>query len=197
MGASISMAAGIKAAGFEGLSVAVIGDSTFFHAGIPALVDAVNKRLDILVFILDNGTVAMTGHQSTPMYEVSESGRKLKPVSIESIVKAIGVDHLAVVDAYDLKTYTEKVAEFAKLGGVRVIVARRECAILQIRRGIEWIYRVIPDKCTNCLVCTKMTGCPALLPTGEKVVVIEEECVGCGMCAVVCPFDAFVKVKKE
>ncbi len=197
MGASISMAAGAKAAGFEGLSVAVIGDSTFFHAGIPALIDAVNKRLDILVFILDNGTVAMTGHQSTPEYEVSESGRRLKPVSLEAVVKAIGADHVAVVDTYDLKSYVEKVAEFAKLKGVRVIIAKGECAILQSRRGVEWIYRVIPDKCTNCLVCTKMTGCPALLPTGEKVVVIEEECIGCSLCAQVCPFDAFVKVRKE
>lgn len=197
MGASISMAAGAKAAGFDGLSIAVIGDSTFFHAGIPALVDAVNKRLDILVFVLDNGTVAMTGHQSTPEYEVSESGRRLKPISIEAIVRAIGADHVAVVNTYNLKSYTEKVAEFAKLKGVRVIIARGECAILQSRRGVEWVYRVIPDKCTNCLVCTKMTGCPALLPTGEKVVVIEEDCIGCSLCAQVCPFDAFIKVRKE
>ena len=197
MGASISMAAGIKAAGFDIPSIAVIGDSTFFHAGIPGLIDAVNKGLDILVFILDNGTVAMTGHQSTPAYEISESGRRLKPVSIEELVKAIGVDHVAVVDPYDLKGYTEKVAEFLKLKGVKVIIAKRECAILQSRRGVEKVYRVIPEKCTNCLVCTKLLGCPALLPVDGKITIIEEECIGCSLCAQVCPYNAIVEVRKR
>lgn len=196
MGASISMASGMKAAGFEGLSVAVIGDSTFLHAGIPALIDAVNKRLDILVVILDNGTVAMTGHQSTPEWEVSESGRRLKPVLIEDIVRAIGADHVAVVNPYDLKSYVEKVAEFAKLKGVRVIIAKGECGVLRSRRVVEWVYRVIPDKCTGCLACTKLLGCRALLPMEKKVMVIEEECIGCDLCAQVCPYNAIIKVRR-
>jgi indolepyruvate ferredoxin oxidoreductase alpha subunit len=197
MGASISMAAGIKAAGFEGTSIAVIGDSTFFHAGLPSLIDAINKRLDILVFILDNGTVAMTGHQSTPEYEVSESGRRLTPVDIEKVIRSLGIEDVAIVDPYDLKGYTEKVTEFAKKPGVKVIIAKRECAILRARKGVETVHYVIADKCTNCLACTKLTGCPALLPTGEKVMIIEEECVGCDLCAQVCPFDAIVPVKRE
>jgi len=83
MGASISIAIGLKLAGVKGPIIATIGDSTFYHAGIPALIEAVHKRVDVLVLILDNGTVAMTGHQVTPASNITESGRYVKPVVIE------------------------------------------------------------------------------------------------------------------
>lgn len=195
MGASISMAAGLKAAGYPKPVVAVIGDSTFYHSGITSLIETIHKDFDILVVIMDNGTVAMTGHQATPEYEVSISGRRMKPLNLEKVVKGLGVEKIAVVDAYDYKSVSEKVKEFLQQSGVKVIISKRACAVLSKRAGIEQVCYIDPSKCTNCLACIKLTGCPALFPIEDKVTIIENECVGCTLCLQVCPYNAIL-VKK-
>lgn len=195
MGASISMAAGLKAAGYPKPVVAVVGDSTFYHSGITSLIEAIHKDLDILVIIMDNGTVAMTGHQATPEYEVSISGRRMKPLNMEKVVRGLGVEKLEILDAYDYRSVSEKVKEFLLQPGVKVIISKRRCAVLSKRAGVEQVCYVDPAKCTNCLACIKLTGCPALSPKGDKIAIIEDECVGCTLCMQVCPYDAII-VKK-
>lgn len=197
MGASISMAAGLKAAGYPKPVVAVIGDSTFYHSGITSLIEAIHKDFDILVVIMDNGTVAMTGHQATPEYEVSISGRRMKPLNLEKVVKGLGVENIAVVDAYDYRSVSEKVKEFLQKSGVKVLISKRACAVLSKRAGIEQVCYIDPAKCTNCLACVKLTGCPALFPMGDKVTIIENECVGCTLCLQVCPYNAILVKKVE
>jgi indolepyruvate ferredoxin oxidoreductase alpha subunit len=197
MGASISMASGLEASGFAKPVVAVIGDSTFFHSGIQPLIEAVNKRLNVLVMILDNQTVAMTGHQTTPANEASESGRALKPISLRDVVRGLGVEKLSVVDAYKPTEVADAVKDALLSDGAKVIIVERACAIVAKRRGESSLYRVIPDLCNGCDACTNLLGCPALTFEGDKVSIIEEECLGCGICAGVCPYRAIVEVKDE
>jgi len=193
MGASISMAAGMKLAGFPGPVVAVIGDSTFYHAGIQPLLEAVHKRVDILVLILDNGIVAMTGHQSTPAWGRTETGREAKPVDLVDAVRALGVDYLTVVDPYNLEEASKLVAEAVRARGVKVVVMRHPCALVERRiRGVEKVYAVDPEKCTGCRACIAQTGCPAIYVAGGKAWIDSSDCTGCGLCAKFCPFNAIV-----
>jgi indolepyruvate ferredoxin oxidoreductase alpha subunit len=119
MGASITMAIGAADAGLIP-AVAAIGDSTFTHSGITGLLDAVNNKSPITVFILDNSTTAMTGGQTS-----SANGR------IEDICKGVGVeeDHIRVIKP--LKKHHEEnvniIREELAYNGVSVIIPRREC----------------------------------------------------------------------
>jgi indolepyruvate ferredoxin oxidoreductase alpha subunit len=196
MGASISMAMGLKVAGYGGPVVATIGDSTLFHAGLQPLLEAVHKRVDVLVVVLDNSVVAMTGHQSTPAWGTTESGRRAKPISIEEVVRALGADRVYVVDPYDLDLTVEVLTRALREPGVRVVVARHPCALMEVRaRGVTRRYRVVEDRCTGCLACVRTTGCPALYYSNGRVRVSEGDCVGCGLCARFCPYKAFEVVE--
>ncbi|MEO3993651.1 MAG: indolepyruvate ferredoxin oxidoreductase subunit alpha [Desulfurococcaceae archaeon TW002] len=199
MGASISMAMGLKVGGFDKPVIATIGDSTFFHAGIQPLIEAVNKRVDMLVLVLDNSVVAMTGHQSTPAWEITESGRTTKPVDIVALLKSIGVDNLAVVDPFEIDVMINKVSEFIKKPGVNVIVAKAPCALLKVRKeGVKKKYTVLSDKCVSCLACVRLTGCPALyIGDDNKVKITLDDCVGCGLCARYCPYKAIIEVSSH
>lgn len=119
MGASITMAKGASDAGLTP-SIALIGDSTFTHSGITGLLDAVNDKSPITVFVLDNSTVAMTGGQKS-----SATGK------IEYICEGVGVDkeHIHVISP--LKKHHDENMEIIKqeldYKGVSVIIPRREC----------------------------------------------------------------------
>ncbi len=197
MGASISMAIGLKLSGFEGPVIATIGDSTFYHAGIQPLIEAVHKRVNVLVVILDNAVVAMTGHQSTPEWSVTESGRKTKAIDIESLVKGIGVDNVAVVDPYDIDGMAELVAKYLRTPGVNVIIAKHPCALMESRiKGVSRRFTVDVNKCIGCLSCIRNTGCPALSVGDDgKARILIEDCLGCGLCAKFCPVGAIKEVK--
>ena len=192
MGASLGLAGGFEVAS-GGKPVALIGDSTFFHAGIPALINLASNDHDALVVILDNGTTAMTGHQPHPGQ--SATGRS---ISIEEVVRSI-TGNVRVVDPYDLEQTTGAFKEALQEPGLSVVVSRRACSLmedtLKRRRGepIEH-YRVIADRCTACGICYRFFSCPAIY-AGEdgKARIDPFLCDGCGVCAQVCPFDAIVK----
>jgi indolepyruvate ferredoxin oxidoreductase alpha subunit len=139
----------------------------------------------------------MTGHQTTPASEDSDSGRSVRPVSLYDVVKAVGVERISKVDAYDPPKLIEAVREFVLQQGVNVIIVERACAIISKRNGEVGLYEVLPDLCTGCDVCINLLGCPALTVEGDKVVILEEECTGCGLCAGICPYKAIVEVEPE
>jgi len=193
MGASISMALGLKLSGYDKPVIATIGDSTFFHAGIPALIDAVHFDANIIVIILDNGTTAMTGHQPHPGVGFKADGSSAKYVDIVNVVKGIGVEKVEVIDPYDIPQSIEAFKRALKNeSSVYVVVARRECAILARRMGKHYHkVSVNYDLCRKCKICISTFACPAMYWDPLKgPMLLEQYCTGCGSCAYVCPFKA-------
>ncbi len=191
MGASIGMAQGFVHAGVETPVIATIGDSTFFHAGLPELVNAVQHQTPLTLIILDNGWTAMTGMQINPGTGVNFQSDGGQRVDIAKIVPALGVEHFTIVDPYELEATTQAITEVLPLPGVKVILARRECAIQSLRRGVRKARVTIDEsKCPLCKLCINLTGCPALSIEDGRLVVDETLCTGCGLCAEVCNLGA-------
>jgi indolepyruvate ferredoxin oxidoreductase, alpha subunit len=132
MGAGISHAYGIETAGNDpSKTVAVIGDSTFMHSGITGIANLVYNNGNTFVIILDNGTTAMTGRQPHPATQKTLKGADAKPVNLEKLLSALGVEHIAVLDPFDMKKLEETIVDFAAKKGVKVLIARRDCALLK------------------------------------------------------------------
>ncbi|WP_297461096.1 indolepyruvate ferredoxin oxidoreductase subunit alpha [Thermococcus sp.] len=212
MGGSIGIAHGLEIAQHGSISeeqrkkekkiiVATIGDSTFFHTGLPALANAIYNRSNILVVVLDNLVTAMTGDQPNPSTGQTPHGPG-KRIAIEDVAKAMGADFVAVVDPYDIKATYETIKKALEVEGVSVVVSRQICALYKIgqmrRRGMKWpIYYVDEDACTGCKICINAYGCPAIYWDEEKKQARIEPsmCWGCGGCAQICPFGAFKPVE--
>ena len=195
MGASIPMAQGYLYAGVKTPLIATIGDSTFMHAGMPGLLNAVQNQVDLTAIIMDNGWTAMTGMQvnAGTSAEFQQSAGK-KCADIAEIVRGLGVTQLTIVDPYDLPKMTQTLTEVIPLPGVKVILARRECAIQTRRHQVEYgKSTVLADKCTTCKSCINVSGCPAIVFDGAKVFIDAEQCNGCGVCNSLCKFGAIVK----
>ncbi len=195
MGSSIGMANGFAMSTKQKV-IAFIGDSTFFHSGIPPLINAVHNKLNMLVIVLDNGTTAMTGQQPNAGENFSSTGDELPPVAIENIIRSIGVDDMQIVDPYDMKETLKAITRALKGNSVSVIIARRECAILrdrEMQKAHKIItYSVNPDKCGKCMNCVENFSCPAIFIEGGNINIDSNLCDGCGVCAepYVCPFKA-------
>lgn len=129
MGASISKAVGIAKQGVKGVA-AVIGDSTFWHTGIPALIDAVYNKADILVCILDNSVVAMTGHQPTPHLGITAKGEETKTLSIAEICKACGADTVVEIDPLKHEELVSALKRGLETPGVHVVISKRPCVLI-------------------------------------------------------------------
>ncbi|MDH7594331.1 MAG: indolepyruvate ferredoxin oxidoreductase subunit alpha [Methanomicrobiales archaeon] len=189
MGASISVATGMYHAGEERPIVCTVGDSTFLHAGIPPLINAVYNGASIVVVILDNRTTAMTGHQPHAASGYTTGGEPCIPVSIEAICRASGVASVETVDPYDIHSLQQSLERAKELQGVRVIISRQLCVINARRAGVKrGRYMVSPEDCTGCGVCVRF-GCPAIEKNGDMAE-INELCSGCGVCAQLCPSAA-------
>jgi len=194
MGASIGLAQGYVYAGVETPVIATIGDSTFFHAGIPALVNAVQHQVPLTLIIMDNGWTAMTGMQVNPGTDEGFQQPGGRRVDIARLVPALGVEHFWVVDPFDLEGTSATIQNALTLPGVKVVLARQECAIQAQRGGARagqvW---VLPENCNLCKLCITRTGCPAI-SLGEEAIVIDSSlCYGCGLCAQVCKREAIMR----
>lgn len=189
MGASIPIAQGFEYAGVKTPLIATLGDSTFIHAGIPGLINAVQNNSNVTVIIMDNGWTAMTGMQVNAGTDVKfQQSNDKNIVDIAKIIPALGVEDFTILDPYDIDNMTEVVQKAMAHKGVSVILARRECAIQASRRKVRYGDLYIDDEaCTRCKVCIMTTGCPALVFDGESVFINESQCNGCGICAKVCP----------
>jgi len=190
MGASISTGVGFRYAGIDKPILATIGDSTFFHAGLPELVNLALTKTRMVVVVLDNRITAMTGHQPSPSRPRGDSGEPT--IRIEDVARSVGVEFVRVVDPFDLKATSDTIIDAINFDGPSVVVSRRMCALEARREGIiQRIASIDSEKCTGCLVCVKLLGCPALDLEGDGKVVIDSlQCSGCTLCAEVCPFHA-------
>jgi indolepyruvate ferredoxin oxidoreductase alpha subunit len=194
MGASVSLAQGYAHAGVETPIIATIGDSTFFHGGIPGLINAVQHQVPLTLIILDNGWTAMTGMQVNPGTDEAFQQTGSRRVDIAKLIPALGVEHFFVIDPFDLDEATATIQKALTLPGVKVVLSRQECAIQTQRRGDQaGKVRVVPETCNLCKRCITLTGCPAI-GIGEDAIIIDPSlCYGCALCAAVCNFEAIVK----
>ncbi len=194
VGQSIGFARALDMAGEERPVVATIGDSTFYHSGIPALVEAVHSKAPFVLVILDNSTTAMTGGQPTPQFPDSD-GREGIFVPIAQVVRGCGVRFLEEVDAYDYPRVEEtlkKAWEYARdHGEVAVVLAKSPCVIYSpVERKAPC--RVIEEECVGCGICAEKFECPAITMVEGKAVIEPAYCTGCGVCVHVCPTGAIV-----
>ena len=191
MGASIGMAMGFVHAGIKTPVIATIGDSTFYHAGLPELVNAVQHQTPITVIIMDNGWTSMTGMQINPGTCEQFQGAGNARLDIARIVPALGVDQFWIVDPFDVDSMAKTLQEALKLPGVKVLLARQECAIPAQRRGVEaGEIKVVDENCNKCKLCITVTGCLAITLSDGSINIDLDQCYGCGLCAAVCNRDA-------
>ncbi|RLG55304.1 MAG: indolepyruvate ferredoxin oxidoreductase subunit alpha [Candidatus Hydrothermarchaeota archaeon] len=201
MGSGLGIGCGI-AKSSDHVVIATIGDSTFYHAGIPALINAVYNNIGIILVVMDNMITAMTGHQPHPGTGFNAKATVRKRILIEDIAKSVGVEFLEVIDAYNVSKLIEKIEEaisyVQKESKPAVIIARKRCALMDVREKMkrkERIkkYQVIENKCIGCKICINMFGCPAIVEKeGNKAMIIEDLCVGCGVCSDICPVKAII-----
>ncbi|MCG6894666.1 MAG: indolepyruvate ferredoxin oxidoreductase subunit alpha [Desulfobacteraceae bacterium] len=201
MGAAIGQAAGFHHA-FKNEPkprdiVATIGDSTFYHAGVPALIDAVHNRVRFTLVILDNRTTAMTGNQPTPADDTTSDGSDGLAVPLENLVRGCGVTFCRTGDPYEVKSFTATVREavrFARNNGPAVVIARHPCLLGRSVRDNSVLDRAVEvtEACDGCGWCLEHFECPALVPEGEgePIRIDPVLCVRCGVCAEVCPKEA-------
>jgi indolepyruvate ferredoxin oxidoreductase alpha subunit len=133
MGAGTGVAHGISKS-TQKKTIAFIGDSTFFHAGIPALINAVFNKSNVLIVALDNRCTAMTGHQPHPGTGLTGQDEKTKELKIEEIAKACGADNVETINVYNQKEAIAKIKEISKKQGVSVLIAKGECVIYKKKR---------------------------------------------------------------
>ena len=188
MGAGITVAQGLKRAQPDTAHIAFVGDSTFFHTGLPGIANAVYNQTDITVVILDNYTTAMTGHQPHPGIGKTMMGIQHGKIDIYGVVKALGAAYVKKADPFDLENAVKTVQEAVAEPGVSVVIFESPCiAIVKPQRMMH----VDAQKCKACGRCVREIGCPALFVGADKKVFVEPSlCTGCGLCTDVCPFDA-------
>jgi indolepyruvate ferredoxin oxidoreductase alpha subunit len=199
MGSSLGIGCGFAKATNQKV-ISFIGDSTFFHAGMPGLVNAVHHKAKILLVVMDNRITGMTGGQTNPGVPLDGMGNPAPEVSIEGIVRGIGVKLVKTVDPFDLKKTEEVFKETLQFEGVTVVITKQPCARLtdakNRKKGINIKYSINQEKCIKCLICVKNFTCPAIFTEKDGSVHINPLlCDGCGVCVQVCPKKA-IEVKK-
>jgi indolepyruvate ferredoxin oxidoreductase alpha subunit len=203
MGASIGVVQGADAVGAsvgKEKWVAVIGDSTFFHAGLPALANIIYNRGASTVLILDNDTTAMTGQQENPGTGVTLQGQATKKIDIEAVVRGMGIEDVFVVDAFDEPAVEETIKQAVAITErPTVVISKGPCVFLP-EYPPKFIDAVDQEKCNGCSLCFRV-GCPAIFK-GEldaktnkpKALIDPLLCVGCDICLQVCPREAISRV---
>lgn len=197
MGASISTLHGMeKAKGKDYVKnwVAVIGDSTFLHTGINSLMNMAYNQATGTVMILDNSTTGMTGHQDHAATGKTLKGETVPAISLYHLCRALGIEHVCEVDAFDQKALEKVIREETDREALSVIITKAPCALL---KGVTFPYkcRPVPEKCRACGACLR-PGCPALTRNEDGTISIDETmCNGCGLCMQLCKFGAIEQRK--
>jgi indolepyruvate ferredoxin oxidoreductase alpha subunit len=193
MGSSIGNAVGMAMAGDTKPVMATIGDSTFLHAGIPGLINAVYNQANITVLLLDNHITAMTGGQDHPGTGKTLRGETAPKVDYEALVRAIGVQWVRIVDSYNLAQMYQTLREAIAYRGVSVIISNRPCVLDPMKiKGPP--LAIVNENCNACQSCMNL-GCPALTWGADtfegrhKVQIDQSLCIGCTLCAQVCTVD--------
>jgi indolepyruvate ferredoxin oxidoreductase alpha subunit len=197
MGASTGIGQGLSLFNTERRVVAFLGDSTFFHAGIPGVINAVFNNHRLTLIVMENGTTAMTGHQEHP-----GTGRNFddptERIPIRRVLEGLGIQNIAEVDTYNQKALTQAVGEALDAPGLSVVIAKHPCMLKfsrEQRRKPGFVQRhveVSQEKCTLARECIDRFGCPSFMrdsATG-RVTTNTDLCIGDGSCIQTCPSEA-------
>ena len=191
MGASIGLAQGLVRSLDEKRKervVSVLGDSTFIHAGLPGLVNAVYNAANITIVVLDNRITAMTGHQDNPGSGKTLMGKEVHPFDFEGMARAAGVHYIRTVDPIVVDELEKVLSEAIAFSGPAVVITRRPCVLLE-RDSFQGPLHIDLDLCKTCRLCL-MIGCPALSYDQKTIAIDPELCVGCSLCQQICPEQA-------
>jgi indolepyruvate ferredoxin oxidoreductase alpha subunit len=200
MGANEGVIHGIKKVSDQ-KAIVFLGDSTFFHAGLPGLVNIVYNKSNPLIIILDNRITAMTGHQPNPSMGVTGMGEDTATIPIENVVKGLGIKNVKVIDPYNVRDMIGTIKEFLNKKEPSVIVAKRQCRLLTLRKmrkeGLKLpVFEIDPKKCKRCETCLAQLGCPAITRENGTVRIEKDLCNGCSVCFQLCPNGAIHVVKE-
>ena len=198
MGSSVSSSCGFAKATDQKV-ISFIGDSTFFHSGLTGLANAVYNNHNFTLVILDNGTTAMTGHQPNPGVNMAELNMEgFTPISIEAVVRAMGVQHVTVIKPFKVKKSIAAIREALAFKGVSVVISQEVCTLYakSLKKLKPRAFKV-SERCTNHRDCLNSIACPAFYLDGEKVKIDADTCVGCAVCAQICPENAIVPLKSK
>lgn len=187
MGADVTIAQGLHRIEPDTVNFSFIGDSTFFASGMTGVVNAVYNQTDIVLVVLDNSTTAMTGQQPHPGTGKTMMGSISEKVSIENVLRGMGVEHIETVNPFEHEATVAAVKTAMDKKGVRAVILKAPC--IAVSKGNP-PYIVNEDKCVNCKKCIKELGCPAIAVNDVKVQIESSLCRGCDLCAQVCPTNA-------
>ncbi|MBS3815618.1 MAG: 4Fe-4S binding protein [Hadesarchaea archaeon] len=199
MGSGIGLMQGQAQAGYDdGPLVAIAGDSTFFHACLPEVVNAVYNDVDGLFIVMDNRWTAMTGHQPNPCTGEQATGKKSKQLSIKEAARALGVENIYTTDPYNIEESIEVMEKALEQDGFTIVISNHVCTIQALRRDeFESVgMKVNSEECISCKQCVEL-GCPAITYEDETGGIDWNICVECGMCAQICPTNALTLEEKE
>lgn len=194
MGSSIGDACGFSVATNQHI-VSFIGDSTFFHGGIPPLINGVHNKHKFVVTILDNRTTAMTGGQPNPGLPIDGMGDQAPEISIEKIAKACGCEFVETINPMNLSKTIDTYKRALAHDGVSVIIAKYPCTLIKgLKRKRPMVIK--EDKCNNCQDCVTILACPAISIVDGKTEIDDFLCKGCTVCVQMCDEKA-IGVKKD
>ena len=200
MGSGVGLASGFGKLGQFGMNqpiVATVGDSTFFHAVLPALINAAHHQSDITVVVLDNSGTAMTGFQSHPGRPVDAVGNDAPAIDVAAVCQAMGAT-VKISDPFDIDQTQQTLLELFEIKGLKVLVLKQACALSPQKKGKKMFDVTVDENIClgqNCgcnQLCTRIFKCPGLKWNAEQQVsgIDEVICVGCGVCASICPAGA-------
>lgn len=187
MGAGINIAQGVFHMDPEVKCFAFVGDSTFFASGITGIINAFYNQADMTLVVLDNSTTAMTGHQPHPGTGRTIRDEVVQSVSIEKVLRAIGLQTVVTMNPFDFPQAIERVREVAEEPGVKAILFQSPCVV---RARPTAKSKVDAEQCIGCQKCIRQLGCPALILHGKKAFIEPSLCTGCTLCESVCPVHA-------
>lgn len=204
MGAGVTMAQGFSVADPGKKALAFIGDSTFFASGMTGVVNAVYNGHDFTLCVLDNATTAMTGSQPHPGTGVTLMGPKRKPISIERVLEALGMECIVHANPLDLQQSIDAAKKAIDFEGPSAILFESPC--VQLFKP-EAPVVLDAQRCTGCKKCITEIGCPGIgfdadargPKSGQRgqAFIDPGQCNGCGLCTQVCPFDCIEDAKRE
>ncbi|MHA2022239.1 MAG: thiamine pyrophosphate-dependent enzyme [Candidatus Thorarchaeota archaeon] len=196
MGASLGISAGMEMA-LDDKIIAMVGDSTLYHAALPGIVNLIHHNSNVTLFVLDNSVTAMTGQQFNPNSEFNAGGQPARKINMEKMFEALGADKITIIDPYETRDCIEPIKEAIEVDGFSVIIARRECALYGDRLKKKAGEKIIPSEnvkgtCREIYACVKEFYCPAIVvdESDHKMTIQQDLCDGCLECRQACPVDA-------